>query len=363
MHQACTSFLLSVAVAIPLAAQSEPRYAYTAVGLTAEKSVALNISNSGNVTGHMVSQPFLYSHDQFHELGTLPGAIDGIGYGVNNSGQVVGYSGNQPYGHAFLYSDGAMRDLGSLGNLDSGASGINDLGQVVGWSREGPFLRAFVYSGGVMHSLGTLPGASVSDATAINNRGQITGAAGYEPYDPSTSGNEHAFLYENGVMRDLGSLGGPNSRGYAINELGEIAGASNITAGDVELQHAFLYANGVMRDLGAPVAGTISQAHGINNLGQVVGWYSLDHGRAFIYHRLTGMRDLSSMVDPASGWFIHAVYSINDRRQIVGLGCKDGQYGAVLLNPVPLFAGREDGDVGLDSMPPVTPENPPCPYG
>ena len=38
------------------------------------------------------------------------------------------------YEHAFLYSNGRMTDLGTLGGGESHATGINDSGQVVGWS-------------------------------------------------------------------------------------------------------------------------------------------------------------------------------------------------------------------------------------
>jgi uncharacterized membrane protein len=37
-------------------------------------------------------------------------------------------------GHAFLWSNGTMTDLGTLGGLDSQGNAINDLGEVVGFS-------------------------------------------------------------------------------------------------------------------------------------------------------------------------------------------------------------------------------------
>ena len=77
------------------------------------------------------------------------------------------------------------------------------------------------------------------------------------------------------------------------------------------------------------------------------------------------MRDLNAMIDPSSGWYLHGAYSINDRQQIVGLGCKNGQYGAVLLNPVQRGGWLESRDA--DQPPPdhrlQAPENPPCPPG
>jgi probable HAF family extracellular repeat protein len=69
------------------------------------------------------------------DLGTLPGGYESIAYGINNRGQVVGYSttASGEY-HAFLWEDGEMTDLGTLGGAYSVAYGINSRGQVVGYS-------------------------------------------------------------------------------------------------------------------------------------------------------------------------------------------------------------------------------------
>ena len=74
------------------------------------------------------------------DLGTLrPGGFS-VALGINARGQVVGesnmagLSGN----HAFLWEDGRMTDLGTLGTSEifkhSEANGINARGQVVGQS-------------------------------------------------------------------------------------------------------------------------------------------------------------------------------------------------------------------------------------
>src|SRR5437763_268366 len=124
--------------------------------------------------GHTLTADILYS---VTDLGALAGNCCSIGSGLNNAGQVVG-SGNTAtsISHAFLYSNGQMTDLGTLGGLFSYGRAINNAGQVTGSSNTpggtlpGSFsTHAFLYRNSQMIDLGTLPGYAASFGSSIND--------------------------------------------------------------------------------------------------------------------------------------------------------------------------------------------------
>ena len=112
--------------------------------------------------------------------------------------------------------DGKIHDLGTLGGTDAVALYVNERGLIVGESYTsssvppptpecGDFpltLQAFIWENGQMTDLKTL-GGSCASAFALNNRGQVVGGATIAGDTES-----HAFLWERGVMKDLGALGG-----------------------------------------------------------------------------------------------------------------------------------------------------------
>jgi probable HAF family extracellular repeat protein len=224
-------------------------------------------------------------------LGTFPGGLWSSAYDINASGQITGValtSMNEP--HAFLWTDGVMQDLGTLGGPMSAGFAINSDGDVVGQSETATLqVHAFLYRDGVMHDLGTLGGFSESVARGINDAGQIVG------YSRTTSGDTHAFVYVDGIMTDLGTIAGPTSYGYAINNAGQAVGRTTI--GDQALPfHAFLYEGESMRDLGS--LGGSSLALSISDTGHVAGSFWLEGSsgpeHAFLY-RDGSMTDLGTL--------------------------------------------------------------------
>src|SRR5262249_54112780 len=153
-------------------------------------------------------------------LGTFPGYTFSTATGVNASGQAVGYdfTSTLSSARAYLYQNGSLTDLGSLGGNYAYAQGINDLGQVAGDSPPpGDALsHAFRYDAGTLTDL--TPSGGNSYAYAINNNGAVTG------YATVSDGSYHAVLWRGSTMTDLGTLGGSPSYGQAINDSDMVVG-------------------------------------------------------------------------------------------------------------------------------------------
>lgn len=202
-------------------------------------------------TGTPNVDPFLWSPEdgKMTDLGGLGGTF-GSPFWLNNRGQVVGASnlpGDQTF-HPFLWDRGKLNDLGTLGGYTGVAFMLNDAGEAVGYADLAPnplgcsglscIHHGFLWKDGVMTDLGTLGNDTCSRALSINQDGQIVGVI-------SPCGGEftHATLWENGgPIVDLDSLvlnlsGLTVREADFINDRGEIAGRAVLPNGDV---HAVL---------------------------------------------------------------------------------------------------------------------------
>jgi probable HAF family extracellular repeat protein len=301
-------------------------------------------------TGLPVGRPVLWTKDgRIIDLGTVPGGTEGLSTFVNSRGEVVGFSDNDvadafsmlgfaTQTRAFFWQSGMVRDLGTLGGPDALASNINERGQIAGMSYTNstpnlttglPTQDPFLWENGKMMDLGTL-GGTQGTTYWLNNRGDVVGS--------SNLGGDmaaDAFLWTKaGGMQDLGNLGGTSAASVWVNDARQVVGTSLIP-NDLAW-HAFLWRNGVITDLGTLGSDPSSEAQSINEQGQVVG-VSFDgpndlHG--FLWEKSGPIADLNKLVPPGSSVTIINAFQINDRGEIAGKGVlSTGEGRAVLLIP------------------------------
>jgi probable HAF family extracellular repeat protein len=291
------------------------------------------------VTNLPATHAVLWKNRNTIDLGTLGGYVSNAVY-VNDGGQVVGFAtlntDPDPFSflgtslHAFLWQNGVMQDLGTLGGPDSIPSngGINQRnGLVAGGSfinsipNPGtgiPTLDPFLWKNGTMTDLGTL-GGTIGFASVANNRGQVAGVS-----DLAGDLMSHPFLWDDGVLMDLGTLGGDNGTANWLNDAGAVVGRADLPGS--QTFGAFLWKHGVMKDLGRVGSDPCSNARAINSHGQIVGSSSDCSAplHAFLWEQGGPMVDLNQLVQSSSGFQVLIAYNINERGEIAGTGVPAG---------------------------------------
>lgn len=283
----------------------------------------------------------LWKDDQKVDLGTLGGSLT-IPTAINNRDQIVGGATNtvpDAFGfgtqtRAFLWDHGVMQDLGTLGGPDSFAEFVNERGQVEGFSFVNatvnqttglPTGHPFLWTNGKMVDLGSLGGTlagngGINQQGALNNRGQVVGLsnlAGDQTADP--------FFWDGEKLIDLftTTAGGSPVTANAINDAGEIVGTAIFA--DRPIADAYLWRDGAATDLGTVGNDCFSEAFAINSRGQVVGdsFSCVSNAqRSFLWEN-GSIVDLNSISSPNSLQLI-APTAINDRGEIGGLGLPPG---------------------------------------
>jgi probable HAF family extracellular repeat protein len=300
------------------------------------------------LTGYPSVVAVRWQHGKALALGSL-GGPESVAFAINNRGQIAGgattdstddfagaiFSGENQV-HAFRWQDGSLQDLGTLGGPDSIGFYISDRGEVAGLSyiesvvnpNTGvPDIHPFLWKDGRMIDLGSLGGSS-GEPNAVNNRSEVVG-------NSNTAGDQahHPFLWRQGILTDLGTLGGAVGEANWINDASEVVGTAYLPD---QTHHAFVWRNGKMIDLEAVGTDPCSNGVSINSLGQVTGTSTDCHGNVlhlFLWEH-GSITDLSALIRPGSDVTFVDPVMINDRGEIAGEGVlSDGTPRAVLLVP------------------------------
>ena len=268
--------------------------------------------------------------------------------------QAMGYSSSPTPCVPFIWKQGKMVPLKTLGGANGVANQINSWGAIAGYAENttedpgcpSPQIYQFKPTLWFGNLIQPLPTGSDAEGVAfsINDLGQVAGASGScGPFNPVWLFNlspAHALLWQNGVATDLGSLGGVmNNMAHDINNLGQVVGGSD-PYGD-QTTHAFLWTaqTGKMKDLGVVGDDFWSFALGINDGGQIVGASAnADFSvlRAFVRQK-GALVDLNSLVAGTTALFLETACSINSKGEVIGLAFdpNTGYIHAFLAIPTP----------------------------
>lgn len=310
------------------------------------------------------------------DLGTL-GAADNntwdnpFGGEINDRGEAVGYSeldvldpdgedicgfGSHRECRAFLWQNGHMGALPTLGGNNAQASAMNDRGQITGFaetttpdsgcspSAPAHVEKPVIWENGEAHALPTVGKDPDGEADMINDQGQAVGYSGTctVPLHAVFWRDEHTVL----PLPDLGNGG----FAFGINNQGQIVGT--IGSADGTTEDAALWQNGKLTDLHTVVGDFGAIASGINDKGQIVGStvdsnFSFLH--AFIYED-GEMINLATLFPASANMLPTMANTINSAGQIVGMGTilsgpHKGETHAFLATPINASIGATVADV------------------
>ncbi len=308
------------------------------------------------------------------ELGTLGGTNSSINWnGINDPGAAVGMSEtsvSDPNGEdvcgfgthltcsPFLWQNGSMIALPTVGGNNGQASAINNSGQVAGYAENGVadstcpqgFVNFMVdlpvmWDNGIATALPTINGDPDGVAFGINDRGQAVGYSG-----TCTSAN-YAVVWQNGIATKLPDLGDPGAIAFAINNHNQVVGQAVNSDGTAL---ATIWQNRTAAALGGLLPGDVSSfATSINNRGQAVG--SSFDSRGNWSHGLLWqdgkMIDLNSVFPASSNLYVVSASNINESGQIAGMAVDMSEsHGEIIVHaflatPVDEDQGKSVADV------------------
>jgi probable HAF family extracellular repeat protein len=330
-----------------------------------------------SLSANLVEGTVRISIDELNlELGTLGGKNSSINWnGINDLGEAVGMSETSvpdPDGEdlcgfgthliclPFLWRNGVMSGLPTVGGNNGQASAINNSAQVVGYAENGIVDSTcpagitnnridlpVLWDKGKAQALPTIGSDPDGVAFGINNQGQAVG------YSGTCTAANYAVVWENGTATPLHDLGDPGGIAYAINSHGQIVGQA-VNSDGTPL--AALWQNNTVKSLGPLLPGDVASfATSINNRGQVVGSsFNSENSwsRGLIWQNGV-TTDLNTLFPASAHLFVVSASNINDSGQIAGMalymvGPHAGNIvHAFLATPVNEDQGKSVADVVL----------------
>ena len=336
--------------------------------VTGTTASATTVNNRGLVAGFRSApggtlQATVWRGGRATDLGTLggPGSSSAVLWpNKNNRGVVVGIShtdrhdpNNEPWscsaflprrlGYAcagFVWRNGKMTELPTLGGTHGFAASINNRNQIVGWAENriaddgctsGQVLQfravRWDHAGAVTTELAPLSGDRVSAATAINDSGRVVGISGACDQSVGRLSARSAVVWDRGVPQRLPDLGGTAwNTPMAVNQSGAVAGFLNRSAADgtnFRPVAAWWSADGLLHRLNTLAGVPLGQALGINDRGQIVGvGFTEDRQQCTAILWTDGRPAALQDELPASGLSLCSATDVNERGEITGEATK-----------------------------------------
>jgi len=237
--------------------------------------------NAGGENFFVSADAFLFSASGSATALPASKGTQSSAFGISPSGDWVAGASASVVGKtltslsATLWNNGTAQALPVSPNFNyASATSVNDSGMAAGMAftydfdlLEDPNAagHAVLFNNGALTDLGTLPADRTSAALGINNAGTVVGYSAAQnpdltlftaPIIETASSVSHAFVYTNGTMYDL-SRQVLNASGWlltsavAINNAGQIVGTGIIQ----EQQHAFLLTPVILPQINAVVGG------------------------------------------------------------------------------------------------------------
>jgi len=234
---------------------------------------------------------------------------------INDKRQVVGRSvTDKGMAHAFLWENGKMTDLGTLGGKSSTAYAINNRGQVVG-SADNAVGGANAFIWDKVHGMKDLgiKGKSCR-AIGISDKGLIIGTA-YREFD---------FIWQNGKYSVLKNS--PITRLQGINNKGDMVG--------IGAEGIYVQKKGEWKKIELDRFDASARVSCITDSGFVAGCGTSDYYVTDFIWRDGAVARLRELVPKESGWeFLGVVPTVNNKGQILTNATLKGQVHTILLTP------------------------------